>query len=959
MSLKKSIIENTTALKDLAVLMEEFIKNGGQKGNQKGGTSVSVGRFSKKMRNGYMDIDDFEKMKEEMAKDINGEEYLTSLDEYLEKKEKLNELAEKEKELEEEVKATLAKKMALLEAQEAGELNEEEAEELERLISLGEEYNETYAKRLRLQKDLEDQSTFKSIAKDVNAAIGCVGNLINSMKGVKDLLINLINPYGKINEAASKYAKVIGLTSAGMEVYEKQLMSFAEGSKMIENYNISPEEAAKMHTSYAQSTGKAMRMSNEDFEHSAAARLVVGEEKFVDLASKLENFGVSATDTAQKLGKMHAEAARNGLSFEAYSRNVANNIKMAQNYTFKNGIKGLESMAKKATAMKLDMQQVANLANQVSNVEGAIQTSAKLQVLGGPFAQLADPMGMLNEGLNDMEGLQDRIIKMIGGLGQFNKETGEVQVSTFNRLRIQEAAKAMGMDPSALMESVHAQGKRNEISKHIESSAAAGFDDDLKELIKNTGTFKDGKAGISVRGQFTALEDLDPEKAEEIREQLMKETQNESEDIKDIAYGLRSVNDKLEGFSKLWTALKANIFKPIADMLIPIVEWFGEHKTLLKVLIGIAAAIGVSNAIGSLFNSGKNLFKMGKKVTKFGKKLFTRGGAKTAANAIKVAPKVSIPQGTGPLKPTAVNFKGIDPKTLRWAGPVGNSNVAAAATKGNIFQRGWAATKNFGGKITTKLSGAGKFFKGVGRKGTRGLLKTIGKKGAGKVLGIGARLGKAAAAGGGFASIGTVLGEVGDIATDALVAKGKIKKGGAAHHALSAGSNALSGAAMGAAIGSIIPGIGTAIGAAVGGVAGAVKGLWKSGAIKQMTGGIKKFLGIGSSKPKPKPKPRTHKLKGNAIDILNQYVGKVKPVLDKSAVNTAAQVAKTNNDVHVTSDPHDIKLNGTLNLKGENGQTYDLMTELKNNPTLKRQLTDMISNEMGVISKGGYVAQGV
>ena len=63
MSLKKSIIENTTALKDLAVLMEEFIKNGGQKGNQKGGTSVSVGRFSKKMRNGYMDIYDFEKMK--------------------------------------------------------------------------------------------------------------------------------------------------------------------------------------------------------------------------------------------------------------------------------------------------------------------------------------------------------------------------------------------------------------------------------------------------------------------------------------------------------------------------------------------------------------------------------------------------------------------------------------------------------------------------------------------------------------------------------------------------------------------------------------------------------------------------------------------------------------------------------------------------------------------------------
>lgn len=952
MSLEKSIIENTAAVKDLVVLMEEFIKNGGQKGSQKGGTSVSVGRFSKKMRSDRMDIDDFEKMKEEIAKDINGEEYLTALDEYREKKEELNKLTEKEKELEEEVKATLAKKMALLEAQEAGDLNEKDAEELERLISLGEEYNDTYAKRLRLQKDLKGQSTFKSVAKDVNTAIGSVGNFINSLKGVKDVLLNLINPYGKINAAASNYAKVIGLTSAGMEVYEKQLMSFAEGGKIIETWNMSPEEAAKMNTSYAQKTGKAMRMSNEDFDNAGAARLLVGEEKFVDLAAKLENFGLSATDSAQKLGKMHAEATKNGLSFEAYSRNVADNIKMAQNYTFKNGIKGLESMAKKATAMKLDMQQVANLANQVSNVEGAIQTSAKLQVLGGPFAQLADPMGMLNEGLNDMEGLQDRIIKMIGGLGQFNKETGEVQVSTFNRLRIQEAAKAMGMDPGALMESVHAQGKRNEISKHIERSAAAGFDDDLKELIKNTGTFKDGKAGISVRGQFTALEDLDPEKAEEIREQLKKETQHESEDIKDIAHGLRSVNDKLEGFGKLWTALKANIFKPIADMLIPIVEWFGEHKTLLKVLIGIAAAIGISSAMGSLFNAGKGLFNTGKNAFNFGKKLLTKGGTKTAANAIKAAPKVTIPKGTGPLKPAAVNLKGINPNTLRMAGPVGSPNAIAAAPKGNIFQRGWTATKNFGGKAlkTVGKTGKGALYKVGGKTALK-----LGAKGAG----IAAKLGKAAAAGGGIASIATVAGAIGDIATDSLVAKGKIKKGGAAHHALSAGSNALSGAAMGAAIGSVVPVIGTAVGGVIGGVAGAVRGLWKSGGIQQAFNGVKKFLGVGSSKPKPKPKPRTHKLKGNAIDILNQYVGKVKPVLDKSAVNTAAQVAKTNNDVHVTSDPHDIKLNGTLNLKGENGQTYDLMSELKTNPTLKRQLTDMISNEMGVISKGGYVAQGV
>ena len=89
-------------------------------------------------------------------------------------------------------------------------------------------------------------------------------------------------------------------------------------------------------------------------------------------------------------------------------------------------------MAKKATAIKLDMQQVANFANNVDSVEKSITVASKLQVLGGPFAQMADPMGMLNESLNDMEGLQDRMVNMIGSLGTFNKTTGEVEVSSFD-----------------------------------------------------------------------------------------------------------------------------------------------------------------------------------------------------------------------------------------------------------------------------------------------------------------------------------------------------------------------------------------------------------------------------------------------------------------------------------------------------------------------------------------------
>ena len=53
-----------------------------------------------------------------------------------------------------------------------------------------------------------------------------------------------------------------------------------------------------------------------------------------------------------------------------------------------------------------------SFADKVSTLQGAVETSASLQVLGGPFAQFSDPLGMLNEGLTDMESLFDRFQKM-------------------------------------------------------------------------------------------------------------------------------------------------------------------------------------------------------------------------------------------------------------------------------------------------------------------------------------------------------------------------------------------------------------------------------------------------------------------------------------------------------------------------------------------------------------------
>ena len=92
-------------------------------------------------------------------------------------------------------------------------------------------------------------------------------------------------------------------------------------------------------------------------------------------------------------------------------------------------------------------------------------------------------------------------------------------------------------------------------------------------------------------------------------------------------------------------------------------------------------------------------------------------------------------------------------------------------------------------------------------------------------------------------------------------------------------------------------------------------------------------------------------------DILNKFNSSIKPIPEKGVSNTYGGVDKGNKNIHIKTDPHDINLNGTLKLQGENGQTIDIVKELRNNPQMMRELTGMISNEMGVLEHGANISQ--
>ena len=897
------------------------------------------------------------------------------------------------------------------------DLTEDEIELEEKFIRINGDYADSI-------HQLGDDNKFSVISRQLT-------NIQGKVKGIYGEIKNLTEPWARADHAASQYAKTIGLAKKGMDQLRSSSIDNVVSGKIGAKYNMSTDELLQAQTNYVKGIGRNVRMSDADQENMAAMHAVMGE-RGNELALLFENFGVSMSSTAEHAGKMFEDASKAGISFEKYTDNVAKNFKIAQNYTFKNGIKGLESMAKKATAIRLDMQQVAALADKVSTVEGAIDVSAKLQVLGGPFAQMADPLGMLNEGLNDMESLQDRMAKMIGGMGSFDKATGEVKVSAFNKQRIKAAAEAMGVSYDNLMESVNAQAKRGEIDKQISASVtASALPEEMKELVRNSGTFKDGKAGVSIRGQFKSLDEL----SDKDYEALKKETQTESQDIKDIAADLRSIKDAREGYTKQREAVEAKLFsflgraeKGIAKL---ISKWNWLHYTN-AILKGILAAVTIAGNIGGIARGFKGLFG-GKKMGGFANRM---GGTKGIFGNISKRLSSTFGGFSQPKLPKGVKLNSagrlIDAKTGRFI----SQNSIRLAPKGTVMKGGLERTAK---RASIKL---------LGKTATKGL-GTVAKNAttfASSSLG--------ALAGG----LG-IVGAVGNILTDRAVEKGKMKKGGTAHHLAKGASGAATGAAIGLTIGSAIPVIGNAVGAAVGAAIGGTIGLLKAGKAKQERKLEEKLEGTGievkgkynrkklkkinkglergeiSERMRRKLEKRgdtalldkiddtkikraekkkklleaegvldkkkklniaknrfgtanftvgTANFGGRGLNSITKLFNPKKTwenrisrgkkiingggiilsaIKEKGTLKDKWNVIKEKSNllkegkVNATPKEFNININGSLKLTGENGQSVDIITELRKNPQLLRSLADMISKEISYLDKGTNVVQ--
>ena len=397
----------------------------------------------------------------------------------------------------------------------------------------------------------------KDITEEVEKTAKAHGKVRDKLKGQKKDMTTLKN-FGKealnfglgiaksgvdkwleVDQATHDFGRQMGMNAEQMEAHGAHAMQTY--GEMARKLGMEFKDLYKFQTMYADVTEKSVLLTTEQVTSMAAISKNTGEEA-VSVASKnLDTFATSADATIEYLAKGSARAALEGLNVKKYSEAFAKNIKMASKYTFKEGINGIQKMTLLSQRLKFDMESIGAAMEKFSTLEGAIEASAQLQVLGGSFAaNFGNPLEAFSDALLDAESFTDRIVNSVANMARFDAKTGEINLSVVDKQRMKAAAQAMGISYEELFNMTTQKRKGAEIDKAV---GHMNLSDEQKAFLAN-------KAQYDTKTQKWTLQMPDGTKVEDIRtldSSKIDELRNRDTYEKTIAADVHGIHDLLSG----------------------------------------------------------------------------------------------------------------------------------------------------------------------------------------------------------------------------------------------------------------------------------------------------------------------------------------------------------------------------------------------------------------------------
>jgi len=373
------------------------------------------------------------------------------------------------------------------------------------------------------------------------------------------------------NHQAVQDAKKLGITSReSAQAYNEALMESSK--KLSRNFGMSRDQVMKMQETFVQTTGKAAILTQEQMSDIAAASSLMGEENVQAAISGMEQMGATSEQAMELMDRNYAKALNNGLNIAKASETLVKNLALANQFSFRDGVEGLMRMSIESQRVKLNVAEVAKVANKFSTIEGAIQGSAQLQMLGGAGAMFGgNPMAMMYESLADPEALYQRMVKMFSEQAYFDKSKGESIIDPLQLAIIKEQAKAMGIDENEAVTTTKQQAKLRAIREDWRAGRLSTFNnatDEERAAIENKAQYSK-ESGWTVtyvdrqgERQTKAVNDLDSAAMADIMKDNLEPVEDIRGQVRKIASSLVSMKDRWTGLKDMFWTSNAQFVNP-------------------------------------------------------------------------------------------------------------------------------------------------------------------------------------------------------------------------------------------------------------------------------------------------------------------------------------------------------------------------------------------------------------
>ena len=595
----------------------------------------------------------------------------------------------------------------------------------------------------------------KGLGKAFVGLPGLIGTAYNKIKG-----LGLF----ELDKSMKQSALSMGILSKGTEGFRANIKGAALQTNMI---GIGIKELSILQSTYSEQLGRTVEMSQQGLTYlgQMAAATGLGAEGAGQMAAEFENQGLSAERTGQFIEQTMNDTHKMGLNATKVVKNIQSNIKMLNRYNFKDGVKGLAKMAALVSKLGVSMDFATGMADKLWDVEGAVDMSAQLQVMGGEWAKMADPFHLMYMARNDINGLTEELGNAAAASAKFNAKTGEFDLGAMEMHKLKIIAEQTGVAYDDLVTAGKNAAKYTKIKSQINFSVGGGQDGkDLQEYLTNKSVLnKKGEASIVLNGDKKLLKQLTQADLTALKAQMV-----EQESMKERAEAARTFDESL-----------GDLMNQLKVYLIPFIDTL--NKNLIPRLRELSDKFTAKGGWGE---------KLEKLATTIGELVSSIAGF-VIDNPIMSA---AVYLGT--------KLGGMLWDKLSWI------------SNGVLLAQGFnsAASAGGGGDVTDML--------GNGKKGGR-FSKMFGKGNASKI-------GKFAKGWGGAGAGLLAAGVSGynEYSENSAAGMGTGENvGRTGVRAATAGGGAWGGAALGATIGTMIfPGVGTAIGGLIGGIAGGMAG---------------------------------------------------------------------------------------------------------------------------------------